>query len=375
MSQCTKLWETFCTAYTLRTVLPGTSKTGASSLFTIVDKVRLCKMCSYATKSSYNMVAHLRTHTGEKPYQCPHCPRAFAHPSNLRSHVFTHRYQELFKCLTCSSMFKTQNELLQHTFELFIKFELAAGNIAREWASPSKPRYVAIQLDCQVQHSCSIYCAISRLHCPFCAFRDFAGSFPSWSQQLSRSLVSVRGRVRSCRLCAYVTTASSSMTTHLRTHTGERPFRCHLCPSAFAQSANLKRHVRTHTGERPFPCVHCDASFSQKSDLFSHMRLHTGEKPYRCSRCFRLFRTQSQRASHFKECKGVPTRAPQLHAQLQRSRQPGPQPKPQLQQLAGQALPDDLLPQACSPQSADQDSPQLEPESPPQSLLSLLPTL
>ncbi|XP_037273123.2 uncharacterized protein LOC119165034 [Rhipicephalus microplus] len=167
------------------------------------------------------------------------------------------------------------------------------------------------------------------------------------------------------------------MTTHVRTHTGERPFRCHLCPSAFAQSANLKRHVRTHTGERPFVCVHCDASFTQKSDLYSHMRLHTGEKPFRCCRCYRLFRTQSQRACHSKECTGVPVRHSQPNAQAPQDQEPVLNPNPELEllELPEQVLSNDLPLQMYSPHSVDQETPQSEPESPPQSPSSLLPTL
>ncbi|KAL3198349.1 hypothetical protein MRX96_044388 [Rhipicephalus microplus] len=55
-------------------------------MFTVVDKVRLCSLCSYATKSSYNMAVHLRTHTGEKPHQCCRCYRLFRTQSQRACH-------------------------------------------------------------------------------------------------------------------------------------------------------------------------------------------------------------------------------------------------------------------------------------------------
>nr|XP_054925109.1 zinc finger protein 555-like [Dermacentor andersoni] len=94
----------------------GPRKTGvkATSLFTTLGKMHLCKLCRYATISYPSMVLHLQNHASKKPYQCPHCPRAFEHSRNFYCHSFTHRNQGTFNCLTCHCSCKTQYELLYH---------------------------------------------------------------------------------------------------------------------------------------------------------------------------------------------------------------------------------------------------------------------
>ncbi|XP_077445340.1 uncharacterized protein LOC144065970 isoform X2 [Stigmatopora argus] len=102
----------------------------------------------------------------------------------------------------------------------------------------------------------------------------------------------------SCTVCCKTFTHKRNLNIHARTHTGDKPFSCSVCGKRFTEKGTLKRHTRTHTGEKSFACSVCSQRFTQKGHLNSHARTHTGEKPFSCSLCGQTFTRKDHLISH-----------------------------------------------------------------------------
>ena len=115
-----------------------------------------------------------------------------------------------------------------------------------------------------------------------------------------------KAKTNKCRLCDKKYARPSTLQTHMRTHSGEKPYRCHICLKSFSQDANLTAHLRIHSGEKPFKCSVCDRrrvlyiyrarNIAQcKIPCKSQKRCETSHCRNRCANSVGIFKTRYSR--------------------------------------------------------------------------------
>ena len=283
-----------------------------------------CEFCPKTFKKAHKLGLHRRTHTGEKPHLCESCGKAFSRKDHLLKHMNMHIRRRKDSLLNVKNAWMEGqnlptlmiNEIKVEAEPIdmgedqsFVKVEADPIEMG-EYPSQGENETVKAEVDGKEENEEFHVCAVcghsfrkvynlqshmqihterSTFDCVVCnkqfkVKKNYEAHLLNHETEMDLSkelientdLAKARSQRAQCLECGKWVVSVSSLETHMRSHTGERPFQCPVCDHTFIRKADMYRHMKSHSGERPYRCEHCPTTFSRKDKLVFHLRKHEG---------------------------------------------------------------------------------------------------